>query len=1853
MKRNYWIGLAAFVLCLSLFFIIRSLKHHHVSVDPGFSEYIAAFTSGTVSSQTTVKVELVNEIPAVQPNAEVDQELFRFSPSIKGKAYWLDGRTIEFRPDKSLEQGCPYRGTFYLSKIIKGIAKKYQNFDFEFQTIKQAISIETDGYQPYVLTSLTWNSITGIARAADIVDNARIEEVIEAQQFHRKLKIRWTHNNANQLHSFTIDSVERRVDASEVSIDWNCKKIGADTKGSQKISIPSINDFNIIDAKVVQGDQQYIAIRFSDPLDPRQDLNGLIHLEDKSDLTFEIDKMVIKAYVSSQKKGTISVTVEPGILNISGGKLKETKSFELMFESIKPMVRLIGKGVILPNSNGLNFPFQTVNLKAVDLRIIKVFENNITQFLQVNQLDGSQELSRAGKLVLKKTIHLDAEKPVLLNKWTTYEIELSKLINQEPGAIYRVQLSFKKEYSIYPCDEQVKEEKGNMVSMQQSVDDAGEDDNNQWNTQTNYYDDEYYGYEGSYNWEERDDPCKASYFYGSHAQVSRNVFASDIGIIAKVGQDNILNVAVASLISTKPMGGVVIEVYDFQKQLLVSKKTDNDGFCSITLPQKGYVLIAKKGSQYGYLRIDDGSALSVSNFDVSGETIQKGLKGFIYGERGVWRPGDTVFLTFILEDKLKVIPANHPVVLELYNPTGQLTKKLVKVSATKNMYPFSFKTDENDPTGNWMVYIKLGGTTFSKLLKIETVKPNRLKILFDPGSGVLKDKVSGVLNAKWLHGAIAKSLKANVTVTLSGGHTSFKGYDSYVFDDPARKFETTDKLVFDGALDESGNAVVNCPLSIDNTAPGLLHANFITKVFEPGGDFSIDRFSAEYSPYKAYIGMKAPEDTYGYLYTDTIQNFDVVSLSPEGKPLSRSNLEVNIFKMEWRWWWDADGGSLANYSNSTYAKPVYSTKVSTMNGKTRVKYKLDYPEWGRYLIRITDPEGHSTGKVVYFDWPGWRGRANRSDSKGAVMLSFNADKKVYQVGDKATITVPSAAGGHMLVSVESGSQVLKSWWVETVARETKTSLEITDKMTPNVYVNVSLIQPHAQTINDLPIRMYGILPLAVENPATHLFPVLTMPDVLEPEKPFTIQIGEKHNHPMTYTIAIVDDGLLDLTRFKTPDPWTSFYGKEALGVKTWDLYDLVMGAFDGRIESLFAVGGDDAIKGGKSQKANRFKPVVKFLGPFSLTSGINRHTITLSQYVGSVRTMVIASDEAAYGKIEKTVPVRKPLMVLATLPRVLGPGEDVVLPVSVFAMEKSIKNVTVEVIPNELLQMNDARSKQLNIKETGEFDMTFNLKVVSREGVGKVRIIARSGNEKSEFEIELNVRNPNPRIVKVEEVMLEAGKSSIIPYKLIGTYGTNKATLEVSSIPPVDLNKRLRYLLTYPYGCVEQTTSSVFPQLYLEKFVELSNDARKNRDANILAGIQRLNMMIIADGGFGYWPGSITANEWGSCYAGHFLLEAEQKGYAIPSGFRKNWTAYQHKMARAWMASKPEFNSYDSELTQAYRLYTLALAKDPDLGAMNRLKETGHLSVSASWRLAAAYVMVGQLEIARQIITRAGDEIKGLDPFNETFGSETRDWAMMLETLTLMGEKTKAFNFLKKVAADLNHDRWLSTHTTAYALLSVAKFLEKENVSKQMNFTFSSGNKKNVNVISQTPIVQRNLEAASDGNGNVSLINNGSGLIFVRIITEGIPETGPVNGFENYLKMTVVFKSGNGNVLDVSKLSQGTDFVAEVTVKNIYPGYVTNLALKQIFPSGWEIGNDRMDKENVEDASDAGFTYQDVRDDRVYTFLDLENSHTKSFKVRLTAAYLGKFYFPGTLCEAMYEGSVNAFVPGKWVEVVR
>lgn len=1815
--------------------------------DDAFAPYVSAYTSRTIPRQSDIQVQLSQDISG-DPGTILTENPFEFSPKIEGQARLIDSRTIAFEPKVEMPSNTYFTATFQIQKFIENLPEELHNFSFNFETIRQTFSVDIDGLETIDNKQLKWQKVKGVLTTADYEVNDNIEALLIANQKGKSLKVNWNHSMDGITHHFVVDSIRRRSDPSELELSWDGKALGIDLEGEKVVAIPAQGDFKALDTETFNDPEQYLKLKFSDPLKSNQNLKGLIQIDDL-DLRFVVSGNVVEVYPRTRTTGEHTLTVNRGIRNVLGFKLQDEASFQIQFEELKPQIRLVGNGVILPRQgSSLPFAFETVNLKAVDLTVTRIFEDNILQFLQVNELNGSNQLNRVGKEIHSSKIRLDGDKKANLRRWNRQVVDLSKLINPEPGAIYRVKVDFEQEDSNFPCDQ--------VGQAEASVD---EDEDEYY-----YYDSDYYE-----RYRNKDNPCHEAYYTFQSRSVSRNVLASDLGMMAKKGTDDAMTMVVTNLHTTEPMSGVQLEVYDFQQQLIGSFTTDAEGKVSTNPEETPYVVVAKQGEQRGYLKLQDGLSLSMSKFDISGKRYHQGVKGYIYGERGVWRPGDTLFLSFILQDKLNSLPEDHPVNFKLTNPRGQVVKKEAKSTHLNGVYTFQYATASSAPTGNYQLNVEVGGASFEKTLKVETVVPNRLKIElgFEKEYLAAGEKTpEAKMQIRWLHGAVAKNLSADISVNLKERKTSFETYKKYKFDDPVRHFESERTVIFDGQVDENGAAQVPMKISIGNEAPGMLTASFVTKVFEPGGNFSTDRFNIPYYPFSKFVGVKLPKGKgyRGALTTEDEYAVDIVSVDHAGKAQGNETVEVTLYRLDWRWWWDHSARNITNFNEKFYREKVGSKKVKLVNGKG--KYPFTAGDWGRYLVRVVHPDGHATGKVFYCEYPWWR---RKDDDKkgpgGATMLNFAADKEAYNVGESVTLNIPMGKGSRALVSIESGSQVLQTSWLQPgEGNSTQYTFTASKNMAPNVYAHVTLIQPHAQSANDLPIRLYGVIPLKVTDPMTVLKPRIATSKTFRPMEKATLKVSETNGKGMTYTVAVVDEGLLDLTRFRTPDPWNTFYAREALDVKTWDLYDQVSGAYGADITKLLGIGGGDGLGPKEGTKVNRFRPVVKFMGPFELKPGETAsHSFTMPNYVGSVRTMVVARDKEAYGSAEKATPVRKPLMVLGTLPRVLGPGEEVTLPITVFAMEDHIKDVGIGLQAGDLFEIDGPNKKSLTFNRPGDELVTFKLKVKEKVGTSSIKVVAKSGKETAIYHIDIEVRNPNPPMKKVAEATLENGMPWKHEYKFHGMEGTNSGMLEVSRIPAIDLHGRLQYLIRYPYGCVEQTTSSVLPQLYVGELLELNSTQKDNIAKNIRAGIRRLKRFQTSDGGLAYWPGGSETNDWGTNYAGRFLVEAKRKGYRIPDDFLNGWLKYQKKSARKWT------DAYgNGDIIQAERLFLLALAGSPEMGSMNRLREKSGVSTAAKWRLATAYHLAGQPEMAKKISKNLTQNVDSYKSYGYHYGSSDRDRAMILESLSLMNRRGEAKDVAKSISKKLSSDRWLDTQTTGFSLIAMARFTGQDlnkNEALHFDYRINGGQWKEIRTskaIAQVEIPTKNLV------GGVIEVRKKSGVVaYSRLVLEGTPVTGDQDATQSGLKMSVTYYDLEGDGIDVSRLTQGTDFIAEVSLTNPGDkGDLDELVLSQVFPSGWEIHNSRLD--GIDWGDDVAVPeYQDIRDDRVYTFFDLGDGYsngwwywyrrrnepkTKTFRVMLNASYLGKFYLPSVYSEAMYDETVNARVPGRWIQVV-
>lgn len=1816
-KRISAFSLTAILLMATVAISITSCNRK-IMTEEEAAKWIAAYTPAHIDMDSKIRIEMTDAMRSKIDTLKCCPDLFDFSPSVKGTVLLShDKRFIDFIPDRSLKQGRKYECRVKLNELI-GI-DSLADFKFEFVIDRREIRLE-DVIATVDPDDISMMTVTGRmeynVQAGDSITND--STILSCDYPDAKIFI--GNQATDKCRLFKITGIKRQKQASELTIFTN-PLFGFST-AEQKIEIPAISDFKLLKAERVEAAEPYVDLEFSSPLSSQQELDGLITIDRVNGIKIERDGTNIKVYYPQNGITDITLRLSDLIKNHEGRGLDEEIEKHFKQQVIAPAVEIPIHGTILPDNNNLKLLFRAVNLAAVDVEVVKIFPNNVMAFLQESDLDGSYELRRFGRLIYHKTVRLDRDKSLNLHQWQNFSIDLKGLFRQERGAIYNIRLSFRKAYSLYNKAEADNFEELNGLT---------EEDNETWNTNYSYiYRDTPDNNWSEYNWNEANDPSKASYYMQESRMPEINLVASNLGLIAKQGANNRILVAVTDLITAGPASDIEVTAYNYQLQRLAVAHTEGNGFASIKTDSRPFMLTASDGKSTTYLKITSGKELSTSNFDVSGKTVTDGVKGFVYGDRGVWRPGDDVHLSLILEDKQGTLPPNHPVVMELYNPSEQLYNRQILTEGVDGFYVFHISTEENVPTGLWNAQFKVGNQTFHHKVHIETIKPNRLKINIHTPDVIQANQPQQIsLDARWLTGPVAKEMPAAMEMTLFSDPTPFETYKKYIFSNPLVTYSASQKQLFSGKLDSIGSIKRLCTIGADINSPGMLRANITAKVTEPGGDASITTRSVQFSPFGVYVGIDLSAKDY---LTDTDLKFPVVALNQKGSRMKTRNLEYKIYLLDWDWWWEGSANDLSRYVKSSSADIVANGEITAVNGIAAIPFRVNYPDWGKYLIVVRDTKGgHATGGTILIDWPDWRGRAGKGEAVGSTELAFTLDKKAYEAGETANVYLPKCAGGRILLSVENGSEVVKRYWVKASAdKETCFKLPIDRTMAPNFYIAATLIRPHSLTENDVPIRLFGVAGASVIDKRSILHPEIEMPDEIHPQQQFTVKIKEQDNKPMTYTLAIVDEGLLDITNFKTPRPWQAMNQREALGVKTWDMYDDVIGAFGAKFRSILSIGGDEALRRAAG-KEKRFNPVVKFLGPFTLTGGTKSHKIILPNYVGSVRVMVVAAHQGCYGNADKTVKVTSPLMLLTTLPRTLACGDAVDMPVNIFAMTDDVKNVSVKVETSGPLSVSGRKIQNTVFAQPSEKLVNFRLLCnKSVEGKGRIVVSAASGEHRMSDTVYIDVKNPMPTIIQTSDKTLKTGESKIFTWS---PTNTESVSLQIASMPTINFDGSMQFMENYPHLCTEQLSSKSLFMLFGRKF--LNQDERKVCENQLPNIIKAISSRQLPDGGLIYWPGMTEVNEWVTSMAGIVLAEAERQGFRINRNSFDRWVEYQEKAARDYRYS------IDTDLCQALRLYSLANAGKPAKSAMNRLRESKKLSRTAAYCLASTYALDGRTDVAAKLIERA--ERTPYSSGSNMFSSTLRDDAIKLEAYALCKMTSKAIPIAGNIAKSCTGSNYV-TQDIAFATVALQKLSEFAKSGEKSVRVTESGKKA---VALQNIGAIRHL-ALTPASGKVEISNIGKGDLELSIMTAYKPSaTEQVKPSKNGLQISISYTDLNGKPMAVNKLKQDSEFYAHVTVTNISQD-IEAMALAYIIPSGWEIWNSRLFGSTEKEVD-----YCDIRDDRACFYSYLGAGKKITFDIRLRAAYIGEYVLPSVVCEDMYNPECRAMTANSRVSVIK
>ncbi|HEB9336801.1 TPA: hypothetical protein RZK36_001554 [Campylobacter coli] len=1585
---------------------------------------------------------------------------------------------------------------------------------------------------------------------------------------------------AFNLGEFSLDTDDIKLldKPQELVLTYDEKIMGFKEAKVLQFQIPSKpkdNDFRLISA---EEKDRIATLKFSKELAENQAFQDFIQISPELNFRAWSVGKELKISANFEPGEKYQVKIAKGLKSNQGLINKGEEANITLQKDLDPSLVFANDGVFLPSGAEYQVYIKSRNVKKIHLKVSQIFSNNISEYLRYKNLvgkkdDSTQEAfysSDGFNYVAKKVIDKKIELKNQKNTWISSALDLGDLKGK--NGIFSVSLS---------VDANDLDYKGENV-----------------------------------------------YRIINKASVSKNLIFSNIALSAQ-NLNKQLVVHARDFSKNEALENVKIELVSKQNQILQSQNTDSNGDAKFQIQEGDEILyiLASKENQISVLRFSN--PLSTDGYDVEGDQNHEMIKAFIYTDRGVYRAGDSVHLSVVARENTN--PLKHPINFTLINPKNQKIIENQILKSQNDIYYTQINLDKNAINGLYRANFNIAGVEFSKDILVQSVVPNRIKVELnaDENRSLDDGSLNYELSSKYLFGALASNLKYQSVVYFSPKNYHNSKYKDYIFTNPS-------SLIISASADDKGNldekgrvqSSVEIPENILNSQGYNFNARIVSEVFEKGGRSVKAVKDVNLNRYDYFVGMKALANSY-VSEGETIDFYAIVSDLKE-KLVSGKTLEYRIYQNDYYWWWDYDSYDefLRSIKQDTNTKLIEKGELTSSSEPMKFSFNTSN-YYGQMFIELIDKESEvSTGQSFYVS--SW-GEPSYADVVSS--LKIKSDKNKYKIGQSAKIEFESVAGAKALITLSSNSKIIDRFVMDTQDKSTSIELAMKKEYAPNIYVSVSLFQDYNKIDNDRALRLFGVIPLYVEDENTKLDLELKTPDKILPNSDFEIEIQNKDKRAFNYTVAIVDEGLLDLTDFKTPDIWKGFYAKTGFTLKTYDTYSQIIPKF---------TGGDSVLGGlrvdkNRDDSAQRFKPVALFNTPArSDETGFAKLKFKMPSYMGSVRVMVVAHENDAYGSVSKDIQVSAPLVMLETLPRTLKIGDNFTLLTQIFKTENRIKNATLSV-----------RSKNSLIKispdtQTIDFKSATNLEVMMDANVSDNRI----GKELLEFElksedytykneIEIDIKPINAYTYENNTSLIKAGESKEF---IIKDYilGTTNATLKLSPTPILDMDKRIKYLLNYPYGCIEQTTSAVLPQLFLDKF---STEFDKQKAINnINAAIERYSNFQTADGGFAYWQGGDESNAWGSNYAGMFLILAKQNGYFVPDSMYERWLKYEQNFVQ-----KSVYRDYMMDI-KANSLYLLAMAKKPNISEMNLLYDNlNTLSTEAKWQLAAAYKLAGVEDTAKQIASKISIEPDSKYSFY-TYGSLVRDEAIIANAYKQI-YGTNNEELLQKISDTLLSKDYLSTQSTGYALYALAMGANLEN----MNENFMDATLK---IDDQAYTINQNQMQIFSFNDEKAIVSANKD-IFVSFGVEGV-KASENSAFSNKISLDRAFYDEKGNKISPSEIGSGQTFYMRISVSlNEGANYVSNIALTQILPSGWEVSNTLLDDNTPSFVKNSNYDFIDVRDDKIMWFFGLNKNRTHHFYIKLNAITPGSYTLSGAYAEAMYDDTYRALSESEKVVVKR
>jgi uncharacterized protein YfaS (alpha-2-macroglobulin family) len=1485
-----------------------------------------------------------------------------------------------------------------------------------------------------------------------------------------------------------------------------------------------------------------------------------------------------------------TITIKAGLEGALGGKLKNDYVEQVSFGNVTPEIAFDNQKAIYLGKNGFkNVSVKIAGVTTVKVSVYKVFENNLLHFLYRGKEYGYYYNYEDDNYDYHSYYYYETSDVGQL----IHEEDISTESLDEIGISRLLKLDFA---------DKLQDRDGIYVIKVQDVD--------------KYY-----------------------------ISDSKMISLSDIGLISKQDK-NYLYVFCNSIKTAEPSGSTTVKLISSHNQEIATVVTENDGIAKFdrsTFPE-GFIpklVIAKNASDYNFMNLDNAEYLT-ARFDVGGKRLgESPYDLFFYSERSLYRPGETIHLAGIIRDFDWKKTAQLPIHVKLKSPQGKEFSSFRGQVDAQGMFTADFPTDATSMTGTYIAEAYTGKDIFlgSKTIQVEEFMPDRIKVELElkKTKYAIQDTIKGNITASNYFGPPAANNNYETELTINQGIFSPKKYAEFNFSQRTNMLDYSEFV--DGKTDANGKAHVKFTIPAKLAQNGLLNGRVYTTVFDETGRpvHRAQRF--QIFAQKVFLGVKDFDE---WVSTKKPIEISLIALNKDEKTVSQS-VEVEVLQYSWYSTLRFDNGQYRYVSEKE--TNIISKQKITISGEN-TKYSFTPKNSGSYevIVRIPNTKIEISRTFYAYSFNDSHHSAFEVNNEGNIDISF--DKENYQPGENAVAILKLPFDGKVLLTTER-DEVMDYKYIDSKNKVITYNIKVSDKNVPNTYVTATLFKPHDGS-SSLPLTVaHGFASFEVKPDKSKLRLTVTASEKSRSKTKQKITINTEPNTHLT--VAVVDEGILALGNQKTPNPYDYFYSKRALEVGSADIYPYLF-------PEITATGGDEADLA--AEMANRQNPLqnkrvklVSFWSNLLKTDSKGNVTfeVDIPQFSGSLRVMAVATKDHKFGSIDKNITVADPLVVSSSVPRFLSMGDEWVMKVNLTNTTNKAISGKIEVKTTGPIKPGALSDKSVEIPANSAKEVELTVKAGYQIGAAKITTSVAALGEQFTEVTDITIRPAASLVKTYQSGMIKAGQSKTIDFSNAFLANTGRHQIFISKSPLAQFTNDIDELIAYPFGCVEQTISKAFPQLYFEDLVSAIYADKKEFNANeikrnVQVAIDKVKMMQLSNGGLSYWPNNGQETWWGTIYAAHFLIEARDKGYQVNKKTLDRMLSYlQDKLKSKEKITYYYNGAQKKEIVKkevGYSLYVLALAGKPDYASMKHyLNNTDELSLDTKYLIACSFILSDDIAAARKIMPASFSGEKSVPTFGGSFYSYARDLAISTNALIqVQPDHPQIPEMIRLLSAEMSSQRYLNTQEMSFGFLAMGKFARLTPIGKA-TANIKNGDKTLADFSGKDIWIKK-----PDATQPVTIDVKGEGSIFYFVESQGLPADGKVKDADNYLKVRRSYFTKDKREITNGQFNQNDLIVVKITLESLTGASIENVAITDILPAGFEIENARITEmpELSWVNTDMNYDYRDIRDDRIHFFTTAGNGVQ-------TFYYLARAVTPGTYqlgpvgADAMYNGAYHSY----------